>query len=257
MTETIEGAPALVTELDEERRRYESWLEQLEARRGATPERVYARVRDDYRARLQQVVDRLAEHAEALRAAAGELETRVGQLRADEQRVQDDRAEAELRAMVGEFPPDRWQALQAESDERLGDLGRRRQEAEVELGRLHELLALAAGATRMPGVVEPEPPPAASLADMAAGSGAAAAVRPMPEVERELAADEVPMADEMDGWSRELTAEAPPMPERPRPQTPADGGTVAIKTLRCQECGTMNYPTEWYCERCGGELAAM
>ena len=29
------------------------------------------------------------------------------------------------------------------------------------------------------------------------------------------------------------------------------------KTLKCQECGTMNYPTEWYCERCGDELAAM
>jgi uncharacterized OB-fold protein len=30
----------------------------------------------------------------------------------------------------------------------------------------------------------------------------------------------------------------------------------ALKTLRCTECGTMNLPTEWYCERCGGELAA-
>lgn len=29
-----------------------------------------------------------------------------------------------------------------------------------------------------------------------------------------------------------------------------------VKTLRCTECGTMNFPTEWYCERCGGELAA-
>ena len=29
------------------------------------------------------------------------------------------------------------------------------------------------------------------------------------------------------------------------------------KTLRCQDCGAMNYPTEWYCERCGGELAAL
>ena len=28
------------------------------------------------------------------------------------------------------------------------------------------------------------------------------------------------------------------------------------KSLRCTECGTMNFPTEWYCERCGGELAA-
>lgn len=29
-----------------------------------------------------------------------------------------------------------------------------------------------------------------------------------------------------------------------------------LKTLRCTECSTMNLPTEWYCERCGGELAA-
>ena len=29
------------------------------------------------------------------------------------------------------------------------------------------------------------------------------------------------------------------------------------RTLRCGECGEMNFPTEWYCERCGGELAAM
>jgi hypothetical protein len=30
----------------------------------------------------------------------------------------------------------------------------------------------------------------------------------------------------------------------------------AARTLKCQECGWMNYPTEWYCEKCGGELAA-
>lgn len=29
------------------------------------------------------------------------------------------------------------------------------------------------------------------------------------------------------------------------------------KTLKCAECGAMNYPTEWYCERCGAELAAL
>jgi hypothetical protein len=29
------------------------------------------------------------------------------------------------------------------------------------------------------------------------------------------------------------------------------------KTLKCGECGTFNRPTEWYCERCGAELAAL
>ncbi len=36
---------------------------------------------------------------------------------------------------------------------------------------------------------------------------------------------------------------------------PSDSDTQQ-KTLRCTECSTMNLPTEWYCERCGGELAA-
>ena len=58
-------------------------------------------------------------------------------------------------------------------------------------------------------------------------------------------------------------------PSRPRSgKTPPFGGAVArpkqpesrtdqAKTLKCPECGTPNYPTEWYCERCGGELATM
>lgn len=32
-------------------------------------------------------------------------------------------------------------------------------------------------------------------------------------------------------------------------------GATAQRTLKCGECGTMNRPTEWYCERCGAELA--
>jgi hypothetical protein len=35
------------------------------------------------------------------------------------------------------------------------------------------------------------------------------------------------------------------------------GQTEQSKTLKCGECGALNYPTEWYCERCGAELAAL
>ena len=34
-------------------------------------------------------------------------------------------------------------------------------------------------------------------------------------------------------------------------------GEEPVKTLRCKDCGTMNLPTEWYCESCGAELAAL
>jgi uncharacterized OB-fold protein len=29
------------------------------------------------------------------------------------------------------------------------------------------------------------------------------------------------------------------------------------KTLKCAECGAMNYASEWYCERCGAELTVV
>ncbi|MEP6687038.1 MAG: zinc finger Ran-binding domain-containing protein [Gemmatimonadales bacterium] len=35
------------------------------------------------------------------------------------------------------------------------------------------------------------------------------------------------------------------------------GAAGVAKTLKCGECGTLNRPTEWYCERCGAELAGI
>jgi hypothetical protein len=51
--------------------------------------------------------------------------------------------------------------------------------------------------------------------------------------------------------SQEMTPPRESFFGRPTPRT-----SEAVKSLRCQECGTLNFPTEWYCERCGGELAA-
>lgn len=59
----------------------------------------------------------------------------------------------------------------------------------------------------------------------------------------------------------------PPEPPAPRPASAAPAAADAPKerasqsagqkTLKCAECGTLNRPTEWYCERCGAELAAL
>jgi len=49
------------------------------------------------------------------------------------------------------------------------------------------------------------------------------------------------------------TASVPPA--QVTKERPSQGG--GQKTLKCGECGTLNRPTEWYCERCGAELAAL
>ena len=57
----------------------------------------------------------------------------------------------------------------------------------------------------------------------------------------------------VDAPTLRIVPDAPTMPAAVAANTPVD----TAKTLRCAECGTMNYPTEWYCERCGGELAVL
>ena len=65
---------------------------------------------------------------------------------------------------------------------------------------------------------------------------------------------------------RGIDTAASPEEEKPaerapeEPEIPAflkDVPAEDVKTLRCAECGAMNYPTEWYCERCGAELTSM
>lgn len=66
--------------------------------------------------------------------------------------------------------------------------------------------------------------------------------------------------DEMT-FLKSVALEAPTTQERPG--EPKSGGRAprsgssAAKTLKCTDCGAMNRPTEWYCERCGAELAAL
>jgi Chromosome segregation ATPases len=59
------------------------------------------------------------------------------------------------------------------------------------------------------------------------------------------------------GGQKARTGKTPPFgSSAPRPRPPEPRADQS-KTLKCPECGTPNYATEWYCERCGGELATM
>jgi hypothetical protein len=73
-------------------------------------------------------------------------------------------------------------------------------------------------------------------------------------------ADETPTPRRSSGASPRVS-DAGSKPSEPA-AAPAAGNerpsqAAAPKTLKCGECGTLNRPTEWYCERCGAELAAL
>lgn len=307
-----------LTAFMEERARYQGWLAQLEARRDSTPPHVFDRVSGDYRERLQRVTEQLSSRAGDLENSAASLASRIAALFTDESARKDERAEAELRALVGEFTEDHARDVVARCDEAITGLVTEREGVAGELARVQQILSVA-----RPGAVG-APPPQAVAPDMRSDeddsivpieSLAPADVPPHPEpapasapsapfdelaflqsVVHAPAAPAAPAhpADESatmnaaparngttsnaNGASAESLG-APnraPTPILSRPPISEDAAmprssltpgsipaflkdmpTEQIKTLKCQECGTMNYPTEWYCERCGGELAAM
>jgi hypothetical protein len=65
------------------------------------------------------------------------------------------------------------------------------------------------------------------------------------------------------GQRRASGAHFQPVEPAPKSVLPTPSASSAndepepVRTLKCRECGTMNLPTEWYCESCGAELAAL
>lgn len=92
-----------------------------------------------------------------------------------------------------------------------------------------------------------EPPPVPE-APRFTPRGGAIPTRPRPLASQRAADDELAFLKSVTTTGARATTEA-----RPAAPPPA----VATKTLKCQDCGTLNRPTEWYCERCGAELSAV
>jgi len=375
----------LVESLMAERRKYENWIAALESRRATTPERVFSRVHADYHDRLDAVIEQLKEHTEGLRAELASLTLRLTAIEEEQQQRHDERAEAELRAHVGELSPDAWNQVAADADRSIESLTAKHSELELERSKTRELLneaerpptprggpAVTSSAAAPPSapVTAPAPAPAAARVDplgagipivrastagetqrarpesMAAPAAApgttelptelpppviaaeariveAASAAPAGSERRDAdvtppptqRADASRLSGQTKGTFDELAflssvvdtpngvLETPPA-DRPDERTrrdsfaqraseddivnlasdpgaslngaPRSAGsplamnvsgnipivikdktTEAAKSLKCGECGAMNYPTEWYCERCGAELASL
>lgn len=123
----------------------------------------------------------------------------------------------------------------------------------------------------------PQPRPEAPRFVPRGGGGPRESSRPHPRVAPVQAQPSHSGQDDELAFLRSMNVEIEP-PARPARQ-PNGGNTIpsasagadassavegdqraaptSTKTLKCGECGSLNRPTEWYCERCGAELAAV
>lgn len=293
MTSSPGSAEQAVAALFAERHQYEAWLSTLEAKRDATPTHIFDRVHADYRARVERTMEQLRSHRAAIQEMENAVADRLTLLDVEEAKQKDQRAEAELRASVGELTLEQCRAAVKNCENAIVALDGDRTTLGIELARLRSVLdgapsPLDAAAAARLGVEEQRRNGAshggfdelqflksvvesvsgeqdaigATVASTGAGQSAAMglpsglAMRtpaiPSPEVTRSNGFASVRMqtpADVGDSRPNGETRQGSPAFLKEAPEQ--------VKSLKCQECGTLNYPTEWYCERCGAELAAL
>ena len=265
-----------------ERQRYEEWLTALEQKRGVTSEAVYERVQADYRARLREVSSKLAERAGELRESIDALTSRFEDIARQELQQREARQEAELRAAVGEYTDKQWKEIGGAWDKELTRLVKEKNAIDLQLTELNRIFALSVKERQAEAIAMGRMP----SEDGARGSAGTpiSPVIPRPAVPEPPTLNPPSRIEQPAGARQQTPAPTPgrsPFDEFPvlrpgsgpvsppsttavatPPSVPKSGGSSdprseQHKTLKCPECGAANYPTEWYCERCGGELATM
>jgi hypothetical protein len=238
---------AVIQRLLEERRQYEAWLARITATADSAPEHVRTRVRADYEARLKAVTEELRAHADAARQLIAQRKENLLELQKKEKAAAERLAETELRHEVGEYDEGQWAQVHKDA---LADLGAVRDElmdVERDITRLEELDALVKA---KPGAfARVAPPPQAP-------TGRRDEKRKTP-IDELAFLKSVTEEDKNAPSPRRASGERYQIEANTTPDAPADADAAVEKTLKCRECGTMNLATEWYCENCGAELAAM
>ena len=258
-----------------ERSQFEQWLSKLAA--SNAPESVREKVRSDYEQRLAKVMESLREHADAIDAELKRHESSRVDLEKRESAALETMSEAELRHSVGEFDSGKWDEISRSQKAALDGIRSELKRVRGEISRLSEVQASISGESREEPEETPEPEPARAPAAARAGTAAAADAtrtasrsdRPKDELDflKSVAVEQSSSLSPSAAAGQKLppeppapipppAAEPPPASEAPA-QAKLSSPSGQTKTLKCGECGTLNRPTEWYCERCGAELAAL
>jgi hypothetical protein len=249
-------------------------------------------VRGDYEARLRGVIEELRGHGATIAEELARHQASQSQFEGERRQAEEALAEAEIRHAVGEYTEEEWRRIQGDSEGRLDHLRGQLRTVGAEIARLAEVQSLiassprrsepaAAAAPAQPAPPEPERHAAPTPAPTPAHDERAVSARPSRPREEPVAAgasgpplDELTFLKSVSDEEQKpaarrssnpgqaapaaaaRTVEAPPAPA-PAPSGAKTGAPGVAKTLKCGECGTLNRPTEWYCERCGAELAGI
>src|SRR3954469_3111611 len=148
MNRTIQEAEATIEELLEQRRQYEEWLNKLDASGDKAPPAGRQRVRGDYEARLQGVMEQLRGRGAAVGEELERHHASQAELDRERRAAEEALAEAEVRHSVGEYTEDEWRQVSEDSRGEIEQLRTKLRGVGAEITRLTQIQAVI-GAPRV------------------------------------------------------------------------------------------------------------
>ena len=284
MAKPTTDTEATIETLLEQRSQYEEWILRLDTSGDKASPAVRQRVRGDYEARLEAVMEQLRGRGAAVAEELERQHASQAELDRERRNAEEALAEAEVRHTVGEYTEDEWRRLSEQSRRGIEQLRARLRAIDAEITRLNEVQSLIAaprGGAAQSSSPPPPPPPRAPRPEIIEQSPFVTHLaeepnlvppQPPPKAPDSVPGDELAflksVSDEEPARPGRRpsnpsmpapAAAAPRTPEPAAPPSPAPSKAASgvAKTLKCGECGTLNRPTEWYCERCGAELAGV
>lgn len=251
-----------VEELLEERHAVTKWLDRLAKAKDAVGDDVQAKVRADYETRLEAVNEQLQGYTKELAESLSRQREEQEELAAREITMDERLSEAKLRHAVGEYDDAKWDAASAEIEGELAEIREELKIVNEEIARLDEVLQSidesAPASANQPGALARKSAKPPQKDDKAKRES-------FDELEflKKVASDDKPRRSGAQFTPKDLPdpADALITEAAIRRETPAamesNTDETEDKTLKCDECGALNRPTEWYCESCGAELAAL
>src|SRR3982750_1827863 len=155
MSKTMQESEATIDELLEKRKQYEEWLAKLDASGDKAPPAVRQRVRGDYEARLQTVMQQLRNRGAAISEELERHHASQAELDRERRAAEEALAEAEVRHAVGEYTEDEWRRLSEESRREIDELRNKLRAVGAEITRLTQVQ----GGISDPRGGPPPPPP--------------------------------------------------------------------------------------------------
>ena len=269
MVKESKTSTVAIQNLLEEKRQIERWLRRLDMASDKTPANVRKKVRVDYSQRRDAILAELQGFRDDLNASLQKHREVRDELARREEDAAERLAEAELRHTVGEFDSSKWSEIRAEILEELVKIREELKTEQAEIGQLEEVLDAIDGS----GPTEEEDETEADVAgseqaatdaegeagaelELSKGKEGAAAGTGSRKSADELAFLRSVISGEKEPEGTEVQEPAPAEESEPHAAARPKKGT-ARKTVKCTDCGTLNLPTEWYCENCGAELTAL